>query len=250
VRFDAVLRSEATKLLALRSTRWTLLALIASTVGFGALVAYNIATNGGQVLFDPTAACLAGLAFGQLAMAVLGVLTMTTEYGSGAIRSTFAAVPRRGLVIAAKTLLVAVVGLLAGLVSSFAAFFVGRVFFFHHGGTPSLTDAGVLRAVVGGGLYVMASGLFGLALGAVLRHTAGAITSAIAGLLVVPGLTNLLPGQWGSTVHRYFTSNAGSRITDVVHDGGLSPWAGYGVFTLWWVVILGLGYLVVQRRDA
>ena len=152
--------------------------------------------------------------------------------------------------LGAKTLLVAVVGLVAGLVGSFAAFFVCRVFFFHYGGTPSIGDSGVLRAVVGGGLYVMGSGLFGLALGAALRHTAGAVTAAIAGLLVFPGLTNLLPGHWGSSVHRYFTSNAGSRITLVVHDGGLSPWQGYGVFTLWWVVILVVGVLLVQRRDA
>ncbi len=246
-----VLRGEWTKLLSLRSTRWTLLALVVATIGFGVLASYNVSAQPGAGLLDPTAVTLAGLVFGQLAIAVFGVLTISAEYSTGAIRGTFTAVPRRGLVLAAKTLLTAAVGLLLGEVSCFGAFFAGMPFFTDHHLGVSLGDPGVLRAVLGGGLYVMASGLFGLALGALLRHSAGAIVAAIAGLLIVPGLTTLLPGEWGDTVHRYFTSNAGVRITEVTTShGDLAPWPGYGVFTLWWLVILAVGVWLVRRRDA
>jgi ABC-2 type transport system permease protein len=256
MRFTSVVRGELTKLLSLRSTRWTLLALVVATVGFGALFSFaqvHSPTDSphDQATFDPTAISLSGLVFGQLAIAVLGVLTISSEYGTGAIRGTFTAVPRRRLVLAAKAAVVAGTGLLFGLLSSFAAFFAGKPFFDGKGLGVSLSDGSVLRAVFGGGLYIAASGLFGFGLGALLRNTAGSIVAAIVGLLVLPGLTHLLPGSAGHVVVRYFTSNAGQQVASVIQTGNtLGPWTGFVVYCAWWALFLAGALLVVGRRDA
>lgn len=255
--FLSVLRSEFTKMISLRSTRWTLLALVVATVGFGALFSWGASQGyakssvGDKIHFDPVAISLSGIAFGQLAIAVLAVLTISSEYTNGAIRATFTSVPRRGLVLAAKGALVSVAGLVFGLISSFAAFFVAQPIFAHYGFHPSIGDHGVLRAIIGGGLYVAASGLFGFGLGALLRRSAPAITLAVALLLVAPGLTNLLPGAWGEVVFRYFTSNAGQQVAFTVQQSNaLGPWSGFGVYCVWWIVFVAGAYLLVQRRDA
>lgn len=252
--FAAVLRSEFTKMAALRSTRWTLLALGLATVGFGALVANGASsdpTERAAADFDPVAITLAGLHLGLLAMAVLGVLTMSGEYASGAVRATFTAVPRRGVVLAAKAVLVGTVGLVFGLISSFAAFYACQPLLHHNGVHVSVTGPHILRALIGGGILVAATGLFGLGCGVLLRRTAGAVTVAIVSLLVLPGLTFLLPGHWGATVARYFTTNAGEEITRTVAGSDLlGPWAGYLVFTAWWVILLGVGAVLLRRRDA
>ena len=105
--------------------------------------------------------------------------------------------------------------------------------------------------MIGGGLYVAASGLFGLAMGVLLRRTAGAVTAAVAMLLVLPPLTNVLPGGWGDAVVRYFTSNAGQQISYIHQTGNfLTPWVGFGVYCLWWAVPLIAGAWLMQRRDA
>jgi ABC-2 type transport system permease protein len=253
-----VVRAEWTKLWSVRSTMWTLLILVAITIGFGALVSWGVASTFGeqspadQAAFDATSLSLAGALFGQLAMVVLGALFITTEYSTGGIRTTLTAVPRRLRVLWAKALVLAAVSWVIGTVTMFVAFFVGQAFFAAEGLEASLDDPGVLRAVFGGGLYLLGCALFGFAIGVVLRHSAGAISAAIALLLVVPPLTLLLPGDWGDAVNRYFTSNAGGAITVVNQSdpNQLGPWAGYGVFTLWWVVILAIGAVLMVRRDA
>ncbi len=253
----SVLRSELTKMSTLRSTRWTLLALVVATVGIGTLFAwgsaygYHDASPHDQAAFDPVGNALGGLVFGQLAIAVLGVLTISGEYGTGAIRGTFTSVPRRGLVLAAKATLVASAGLVFGLISSVAVFFTSRPIYQHYGLAQSLGDHGVVRALIGGGLYVAASGLFGFAVGALLRNTAGAITTAVAALLVLPGLTALLPGSVGNVIQRYFTSNAGQQVALTVKtDNALGPWSGFAAYCAWWAVILAVATVLVQRRDA
>ncbi|MGH3745140.1 MAG: hypothetical protein ACRDTP_09805 [Mycobacteriales bacterium] len=255
--FASVLRSEFTKMISLRSTRWTLLALVVATVGFGALFSWGASQSyadssiGDKIHFDPVAISLSGIAFGQLAIAVLAVLTISGEYTNGAIRATFTAVPRRGLVLAAKGTLVTIAGFVFGLISSFAAFYVATPIFGHYGFHPSIGDDGVLRAIIGGGLYVAASALFGFGLGALLRRTAPAITLAVALLLVAPGLTNLLPGAWGQVVYRYFTSNAGQQVAFTVQQSNsLGPWSGFAVYCVWWIVFVAAAYVLVQRRDA
>lgn len=252
-----LVRSEWTKLWSLRSTGWSLLAMLATTVGFAALICWGTADSADQmpeaerVTFDSTAISLAGLAFGQLAAAVLGVLIISSEYSTGAIRSTLVAVPRRLRLLAAKALVLLAVVLVAGTLTSFAAFLVGQALLAPAGLDTSLDQPGVLRAVFGGGLYLTASALFGLALGTLLRQTAGSIVAAVAGLLVVPPLTMLLPGSWGQAVSKWFTSNAGQQITAVQQSGDVaSPWPGYLAFCLWGVVILAVAMVLMKRRDA
>ena len=158
---------------------------------------------------------------------------------------------RRRLVLGAKAVLIAAYGLVFGLLSAFLVFFIAQPIDRHYGFALSFSEHGVLRAVIGGGLYIAASGVLGFALGALLRRTAGAIVAAVAGLLVVPGLTNLLPGAWGQVVQRYFTSNAGQQIAYTVQQSkSLGPWSGYLAYTVWWVVLLALAAFFVQRRDA
>lgn len=248
----AVVRSEWTKLWSVRSTFWTLLALVVVTVGFSALicgVTGDSETTASE--FDPTSQSLVGLFFGQVAALVLGVLTVTSEYSKGGIRTTLTAVPRRLRLLTAKALVVAAVVGLVGLVTVFVSFAIGQSLLAGKGAEASLGDSQVLRAVVGGALYLLASALFGYALGVLLRQSAGAITGGLVLLFVAPPLVGLIPGSAGETISRHFTSNAGQSILMVVRpDNTLGPWSGYLVFTLWWVVPLALGAALMVRRDA
>lgn len=253
----AVLRSEWTKLVSVRSTVWTMVAMVVTTIGFGVLISWATEANWTKVearqraVFDATATSLTGLAFGQLAIAVLGVMVISTEYSTGGIRTSLTAVPRRLRLLGAKALVLAAVSLVVGTVTCFVAFFLGQLLLTRVGIEAHLGDPQVLRAVFGGGLYLAGSAMFGLALGALLRHTAAAITIAVGALLVVPPFTRLLPGDWGRAVERFFTSNAGQQITYVTQDvNTLRPWAGYAVFCLWWLLTLAVAAWLLQRRDA
>jgi ABC-2 type transport system permease protein len=252
-----VIRSEWTKIWSVRSTFWTLLILIVATIGISVLASWGQSSNlshmdpSDRATLDVTYQSMAGLSLGQLAIAVLGVLIVTTEYSTGGIKTTLTAVPNRLRVLLAKGIVFGVIALIVGVITTFGAFYASMPFWADHGLAAHIGDPGVLRAVIGGGLYVFASGMFGFALGSVIRHTAGAITAAIALLLVVPPLTGLLPGKWGDKVTEYFTSNAGSRVTAVVpvHDQA-SPWIGYLAITIWWVVPLIVGAWLMRTRDA
>jgi hypothetical protein len=205
-----------------------------------------------RATFDPTSLSLAGLTLGQLAIAVLGVLIVSGEYSTGGIRATLTAVPQRMRVLAAKAIVLTVVSLVIGWITCFIAFYAGQVWFSKRGVGAAIGDPGVLRAVLGGGLYIGASALFGLAVALLLRHSAGSITLAVALLLVVPPLLNLLPGAWGDAIVRYFTSNAGQHIAFVHQQGSnyLTPWVGFGVYCLWFAIPLAVGAWLMNHRDA
>jgi ABC-2 type transport system permease protein len=257
-RFDRVARAEWTKLWSVPSTTWSLVSLVVVTAGIGVLACWATMQGLSQdpsaiPPFDPVNITLAGLGLGQLAAAVLGAMVISTEYSTGGIRSTLTATPRRLTLLAAKALVLVVVALVVGVVTSLLCFGLGQLFLreqFQFG----LGDPGVLRAVLGGGLYIAGSAMFGYAVGALLRHTAGAITVAVALLLVLPPLSQLLPGSWGDTVTQHFTSNAGQAITFArpVPNGAvaLGPWEGYAWFTAEWLVILLVAALLMRRRDA
>jgi ABC-type transport system involved in multi-copper enzyme maturation permease subunit len=110
----------------------------------------------------------------------------------------------------------------------------------------------VTRAVIGSGLYLTVLGLFALAIGSLIRHTAGAITTVIGLVLVIFPLTGLLPGSWGAHVHAYLPTVAGQLITADQQTPGqlLSPWQGFGVFCAWTVLLLAAGGYLLKRRDA
>jgi ABC-2 type transport system permease protein len=258
-RFDHVLRSEWTKFWSVRSTIWTFVSLVVVTIGISALLCLAVAANWSNIKpadrlqIDPVSQSLSGIFLGQMAIIVLGALTISSEYSTGGIRTTLTAVPQRLRLLGAKALVLAVVAFAAGLVTMFPSFWLGqRVLSTAHADPPiqvSLGDPNVLRAVIGGALYVAACGLLGLALGALLRHTAGAITSAIGIVFILPIVANFLPGTWGDNVGKVL--NAGSAISNTRHvDGQLAPWTGYAVFSLWWVVLLAFAAILIRRRDA
>ena len=252
-----VVRSEWTKIWSVRSTPWTLLILVIATAGISTLISWGESTHlddpgaPARNTIDVTYNSLAGLTLGQLAIAVLGVLVVTTEYSTGGIKATLTAVPNRMRVLAAKGIVFAIIATVVGMITSFLTFYVTTPFWAHQHMAAHISDPTVLRAVIGAGLYILASGMFGFALGTIIRHTAGAITAAVALLLVVPPLMNLLPGTWGKDIYKVFTSNAGSMIaTTMPQDDHLSAWPGYIAMTIWWVVPLILGAYLIRRRDA
>lgn len=254
--FPNVLRSEWTKLRSLRSTWWTVLAALVVCIGLSVLIDWAIVANWDQQsdaqksTFDAVNNSMSGISLGQLTIAVLGVMVVSSEYSTGGVRGTFIAVPRRLLVLAAKAVVMALLGLAVGLVIAFVSFYVGQVFFATKDADVALTDPNVTRAVLGTALYIAGCGMFGMALGALLRRTPGAISAVVALLFVLPLLTLAIPGRIGEVIVKYFTANAGQSITyATTQPDGLSPWGGYAVFTLEWLVLLALGALLLRRRD-
>jgi ABC-2 type transport system permease protein len=197
------------------------------------------------------AAAGAGIGLGQLTICVLRVVLITTEYSTGVIRASLLAVPKRLPMLMAKISVFTVLMLVLGAIVSFGSFLVGSALL-HSMAPVSLGDHNVVRAVVGAGLYLTVLGLFSLAIGALIRHTAGAIATVIGVVLVVPILTSLLPGGWGAHIDAYLPEQAGSVVYAARSgtDQLLSAWQGFGVFCLWTLVLLVLAALLLQRRDA
>jgi hypothetical protein len=256
-RFDHVLRSEWTKFWSVRSTMWTFISLVVVTIVISALICLAVAANWDQTTaadratFDPVSVSLSGIFLGQMAIIVLGGLVISSEYSTGGIRTTLTAVPQRLRLLFAKALVLAVMAFAAGVVTMFPSFWLGqRVLATADAGIEvTLGDPHVLRAVLGSALYVAACGLLGFALGALLRHTAGAITVAIGIVFVLPIVANFLPGKWGDNVGKVL--NAGGAISNTRHVAGqLDPWTGYAVFSLWWIVLLAVAAVLMRRRDA
>jgi hypothetical protein len=254
--FVDALRSEFTKIRSTRSTYWTLLALAVVTVGIGVVACYGAASHASQVdraSFDATQQSLSGLYVGQLVIAVLGALTITSEYSTGMIRTTLAVQPRRGTVFAAKALVFAVVSLVTGLVACFASFFIGQALLSGHHLSVTLGDPNVLRAVIGGALFLTACGMLAYGLGAILRHTAGAITAAIGLLFVLSALVTFLPHSWQIHVDKWMPAIAGAQIWTTKASPGahlFSAWPGFAVLATYAVVAIVAGAVLFRTRDA
>jgi hypothetical protein len=176
---------------------------------------------------------------------------ITAEYSTGMIRATFAAVPRRNSVLAAKAAVFAAAAAVAGIVSSFAAFFVGQAILSSKHIEAHLGDPGVLRAVGGAGLYLAVLGLFALGIGALIRHSAGAIAAVFGLIFVLPGIVFALPASWSSAISKYLPSNAGEAIFRTIRDRStLSPWVGFALFCGYAAAALVAAGVVLNRRDA
>jgi len=192
-----------------------------------------------------------GLGLGQLAICVLGVLVITSEYSSGTIRASLLAVPKRIPMLIAKGVVFSVLVFVIGEAVAFGSFYIGAAIVHSHF-PVSLSQPGVTRAVVGSGLYLTVLGLFALAIGSLIRHTAGAVTTVIGLVLVIFNLTALLPGSWGAHIHAYMPTVAGLLITQDKQQSGqlLTPWQGFGVFCAWTALLLIVGAYLIKRRDA
>ena len=258
-----LLRSEWTKLRTVRSTTWTLVVTVAAVVGIGAIATAVTAAHwrsGGfvdRVGFDPTARSLAGLFLGQITVGVLGVLAMSAEYSSGTIRATLAAAPNRPLVLACKAAVFGAVALVTSEVLTFAAFLLGQQLL--KGSTPyaTLGQPGVLRAVAGAGLVLAVVGLFALALATIVRHTAGAIATFVATLLVLPLILNAFPVSVQHHIIKFLPlviaeNMAATRPTFADFGGAslFSPWVGFAILCGYTAALLVIGGILFTRRDA
>jgi ABC-2 type transport system permease protein len=199
--------------------------------------------------FNPVNQSLIGVNLAELTIGVLGVLVVSGEYGTGMIRATFAAVPRRLPVLVAKVGVLAAVTFAVCLVAVGIAFLGGQALLGAHG--ISLGHPGAVRAVFGAALYLTVVGVLGVGLGFLTRSTAGGIATLIAVLLVLPIMVGVLPGRWADTVGRYLPSMAGRALFTMA--GGqamLSPWTGFGIFLLYAAVVLAVAAVALRRRDA
>jgi ABC-2 type transport system permease protein len=255
-----LLAAEWTKIRSVRSTIWALILQVAVTVGFTSLLTFFISSQWSHARPEQRAATVAdpvgtilgtGITFGQLAICVLGVLVIASEYSTGVIRASLLAVPRRLPMLAAKAAVFAAIVFVTGEIASFGSFFAGSAILHSHA-PVALSDPGVIRPVLGAGLYLTVLGLFSLAIGAILRHTAAAISTAIGVVFVLPIIAAFLPGSWGQHIHDYLPSAAGQMVTQTkqgLHQV-LSPWQGFGVFCIWTAVLLAVAAYLLQRRDA
>jgi hypothetical protein len=255
--FADALRSEWTKLRSLRSTFWALTVTVVLGVGLGAAISaagahgYAQSSASGKLSWDPTALSLDGIGIATLAIAVLGVLFISSEYSSGMIRASLIAVPRRGRLLAAKSLVFAAVTFVVGEVTSFTAFFVGQALISGHAPHAALGDPGVTRAVVGAGLALTALAVLSVATGALLRHPAAAIAAMIAVLFVLPGIAQALPDSWRNPVTEYWPTQAGGQLASVHHAANtLKPWPGFGVMCLFVAIVYAIAWTLLDRRDA
>ncbi len=253
-----VVLSEWTKLRTLRSTVLSLLAAVGFLIGFSILVPEVVVhhwppTDPRDALtFDPVGVSLVGGFFAQLAVGVLGVLIMSGEYATGMIRATLAAVPKRVPVLWAKALVFGVTSLVLTALAAIVAFFIGQAILSSKHIETTFGAPHVARAVLGSALYLAGVGLLGLGLGALLRNTAGAISTLFALLFVVPVVVHFLPASWNDAIAKYLPSNAGQVITNTRHldPNTLGPWTGLGVFFLYALVALLLAAVALVRRDA
>ncbi|MFD8454410.1 MULTISPECIES: ABC transporter permease [Streptomyces] len=258
--FAGLMLSEWTKIRSVRSTVWSLAVLVVLTLVFtGLFMKMGIAnweeTNAAQraeMRMDPTGTILgSGILLSQLAVCVLGVMAIASEYSTGMIRASLLAVPRRVPVLAAKSAVFGLLVLVVGEVTAFGSFFVGAPIL--DGKAPvALGDAGVVRAVVGCGLYLALLGLFALAVGAIVRHTAAAITTVVGFVLVITPMAGMLPGSVGEHIHAWLPTEAGFMITQQHARAGdlLGPWEGLGVLALWTAALMAVAAVQLRRRDA
>lgn len=287
--------SEFTKLRSVRSTYWTLGSLFIVSVGLSAAICAGAAAGmsgnpGNKAGFDATqVSVFVFFELGQLIIAVIGAMVITSEYSTGMIRTSLTAQPRRSVLYAAKAITFAMVALVISLVTSFLAFFVGQAMLsgkgvaaslFHtvtipananvncsggpgrgqgvctatFSGTDVLTSSNVLMAIIGTALFVTIVALIAFGVGAIVRHTAAAIVIMVVLLFIVSIVAALLPQGWGDDITRFLPDTAGRVVSVTIPGGGpghvWSAWPQLGVTALWAVVLVGVGAYMFRKRDA
>ena len=255
---SAVLQSEWTKIRTVSSTVWTLASALLVTVAMSAALCallnstFDDLSQAEQLTFDPTFVSFSGMILGQLAMVVFGVLVVGTEYSSGMIRTSLAAVPQRATFIFSKIAVAGGLALLVGLVTSFLSFFLGQALLGEH--RASIGDDNVLRAVIGAGLYMCLIALFSMGVAAMLRSSMLSLGILVPFFFLISQILSAVPKA--KEVAKYFPDQAGAKIMQVVPDAMNSeeapygPWGGLGIMLIWVVAALAGGYLVMKKRDA
>ncbi|WP_309050259.1 ABC transporter permease [Streptomyces sp.] len=255
---SAVLRSEWTKIRTVSSTVWTLASALLVTVAMSAALCalmrstFDDLSEVERATFDPTFVSFSGMMLGQLAMVVFGVLVVGTEYSSGMIRTSLAAVPQRAAFLFSKIAVAGALALAVGLATSFLSFFLGQALLGEH--RTSIGEENVLRAVVGGGLYMGLIAIFSMGVAAMLRSSTLSLGILVPFFFLISQILSAVPKA--KEVARYFPDQAGSRIMQVVPDAlgsekaPYGPWGGLGIMLVWVAAALLGGWLVLKRRDA
>jgi ABC-2 type transport system permease protein len=227
-------------------------------IGLGAVISavtanqYSSFSRSDLLSFNPVTTSLDGVNFAVLAFGVLGVLLFSGEYSTGMIRSSLTVVPGRLPVLWGKLVIFASVVFSVSAVASFISFYLGQALLSSKGLDVSITSPGALRSVIGAALFMTVAGLIGVSLGALLRNTAGGITTFVGAFFVVPPLTGLLPSAVSNHLTQYLPSNAGAALYGGTHgvDHALSPWTGFAVLCVYAVVLIGAAAYRLRRVDA
>ena len=249
--FSGVLRSEWIKLLSLRSTVWSYAILLVLTLALAALLAYTadptLLPGADQVAAATTAATF-GVFFGQLIVAVLGVLVITGEYSTGQIRSSLTAVPTRLPVLGAKAIVLFVTSFVVSAASMLLSYALATSILISRGAEAEFMVSDAVGPIAGTAFYVAVIAVFALGLGAIIRNTGGGVAAALGVILLLPLVFALIPISWVNDAQAYLLNNAGLAIS-----GGASPldtWQQFVVTAVWVVASLGLGAVLLTRRDA
>ncbi|GGN77205.1 ABC transporter [Streptomyces albiflavescens] len=251
-----VLKSEWTKIRSVASTVWTLSLAAIVTIALGILISllskneFDNMPVRERLSFDPTFISFAGMTLGQLAMIVFGVLVVGNEYSTGMIRTSLAAVPQRGTFLFSKIAVAAGLALVVGMITSFVAFFLGQAVLGVH--KASIGDPGVLRAVIGGGLYMTLIAVFSMGVAAMLRSPMLSLGILMPFFFLISNILGAVSAT--KKVGRYLPDQAGSKIMRVVtpigDDTPYGPWGGLVIMVLWVAAALIGGYALLKKRDA
>lgn len=264
--FVGTLRSEWIKLRTVRSSVWCYAIIIVLTVAFGILLANTFSTPPGAELAANDQQVLAlqvstlSIGFSQLVASVLGVLVISGEYGTGMIRSTLTAVPRRTPALIAKAVVFGVVTFVVALVGIAVTALVTSPMLPGVGIEPDLGDAHYLLALGGGALYLALIGVMSLALGAIIRNSAGGIAASLGLLLVLPTVLQIFAAitnaSWAVNLGAFLPSSAGEKLYSYAAEGNvteglvsLSSLQGGLVLTAWTVVLMVVAGVLIKRRD-
>ncbi len=252
-----VIRSEWTKLWTLRSTRWSLLLAFVAQAGLGPLVAaiqmsrWSSLSLQDRLTINPIDHSLGGWHLAQLAIAILGVMTITGEYQTGMIRASLMAAPKRLPVLWAKLLVFCSVTLVLMLAAAFIGFLAGQAIFAQHHVNVALSAPHALRTVIGAALYTTATGAVCVALGTAVRRTAGGISLFVGVFYVLPFMVAILPSSLANSIHPYLPNYAGGGLAQALIDpNSFSAWGGFALFGGYTVALIALAAVLLRRRDA
>jgi ABC-2 type transport system permease protein len=261
--FFDTLASEWIKLRSMRATTVTCGLTILLAIGIGLLVSFFAKPT---FYGDATSESMGGLGLGQLVVAILGVMAVTSEYASGTIRPSLMAVPSRTRLYVAKILMVGLVCLVVGEITAFGSFGIGqailhsRVHDHANGGPPfhvvsaSLGQAHVFRAVFGAGLYLTALGLIGAAFGFIFRSTPVGIVLVVAMVFVIPIILAVIDNAANTHIEEYWPTEAGGQIFQInlgpQSPPVMAPWTGFFDMIGFTVFIVVIGWFVLRNRDA
>jgi len=252
-----VIRSEWTKFHSLRSTRVMLAVYVVLTVGLAGMITALVSAHWGKLshqekaTFDAALTPLQGIHLSQLAVGVLGVLLISGEYSTGMIRASLTVVPTRYPVLRAKlAVFAAAIGVLS-LVASFGAFFLGQYILSGRHLDVTIASTHALRTVIFAAIYLLMVGIIGMALGALMRNTAGAISTLVGLFFVLPVLFNFLPQSWSHHVAPYLPAQAGFAFLGATDGYSIdSPALAFAVLCGWTAAVLIPAFVRLARTDA